>query len=679
MSSAAVATVASVVEDRTLPVRRSRGLSVGGRIYALCLGLILITVAVAALGYLGLSGQSQSLQQYIRVSTATKAAVSVGYEFTRVRRHVAIFAENGSDTEIKFLNDHNKLAMDAIKEADASIVVEDRKIMIQDIGDQFKGFQQATADLIVLRKDIDQAAVGFQNAFADLGSARDTDTPDATALRAALQVLRFRCSLLASSMSPTVYKGYVDWLPTVTAAMRAAADGSEATQHLKAAAQAVLDRAARLAEANDRMRQSIEGGFAASAAKIEAALAIFITKQDSFARDVAETAASASVSTQVRMLAASVAGGLLGLVICFVVARGITRPLKAMTSAMERLSAGDASITVSGRERGDEIGAMARALDVFRQNADKIVAMMSAEAVTLEIGETITAASKNDLTVRVDLSNKTGFLRNIGAAINTLLEGSNATLRDINLTTRQVATAVSEASVAVGQVSSGARAQNTAMGQVTQALTESAKAIRMVSNSANAASEKGVMAAQLVERGQVSAEQLARIVETIAQNSRKISQITQVIAGIANRTHILSLNAAIEAARAGEHGKGFVVVAQEVGKLAESAAQNAQQITDIVEQATTDSAEGRTASLAVKQTMDSIAGDVSQTSQMIRSIAVAMEEQQAMVTQIEGNVGDLRGIAAGNAVAAEEITATMIQLSQLADEQRAKLSTFKTN
>jgi methyl-accepting chemotaxis protein len=56
-----------------------------------------------------------------------------------------------------------------------------------------------------------------------------------------------------------------------------------------------------------------------------------------------------------------------------------------------------------------------------------------------------------------------------------------------------------------------------------------------------------------------------------------------------------------------------------------------------------------------------------------------MEEQQAMVTQIEGNVGDLRGIAAGNAVAAEEITATMIQLSQLADEQRQKLSTFKTN
>ncbi|MGD0105571.1 MAG: HAMP domain-containing methyl-accepting chemotaxis protein [Rhodopila sp.] len=678
MSSAAIAAVTPVIQNISPPLRRSFGLSVGGRIYALCLGLILITVGVATLGYLGLSGQGQSLKQYIRVSEATKAAVNVGYEFTRVRRHVAIFAENESDEEIKFLNDHNKMAMDAIAAADERIVVEDRKIMIQDIAEQFRGFAKATAELIALRKDLDQAATAFQESFAGLGAPRDNETAEASALRSAVQVLRFRGTLLTVSMAPAVYKGFQDWQPTVTAAMRAD-DGSEATLHLKAAAQTVLDRGTRLAEANDRLRQSISGNLAVIATKIEGSLAVFITRQEKFAADLAEAAADASVATQMRMLIASVAGALIGLVICFVVARGITRPLKAMTGAMERLSAGDASITVSGRERSDEIGAMARALDVFRQNADKIVAMMSAEAVTLEIGETITAASENDLTVRVDLSNKTGFLRNIGAAINTLLEGSNATLRDINLTTRHVATAVSEASVAVGQVSSGARAQNAAVGQVTQALTESAKAIRMVSTSANAASEKGVMAAQLVERGQVSAEQLARIVETIAQNSRKISQITQVIAGIANRTHILSLNAAIEAARAGEHGKGFVVVAQEVGKLAESAAQNAQQITDIVEQATADAAEGRTASLAVKQTMDSIAGDVSQTSQMIRSIAVAMEEQQAMVTQIEGNVGDLRGIAAGNAVAAEEITATMIQLSQLADEQRQKLSTFKTN
>jgi methyl-accepting chemotaxis protein len=363
----------------------------------------------------------------------------------------------------------------------------------------------------------------------------------------------------------------------------------------------------------------------------------------------------------------------------FIILRGVVNPLNQLTGKITKLSSGDGNFELPEAERGDELGAMGKALLVFRANAEKIRVAMGAEAVTIEIGEVITKAAQNDLTVRVDLGDKSGFLRNIGLAINQLLERSNTTLVDIGQKTRQVANAVVEASAAVGQVSSGVRSQNTAVGQVSHALAESALAIRTVSSSANTANEKGLAAAQLVERGQNSAEELFTIVEKMAQNSRKISQITQIIAGIANRTHILSLNAAIEAARAGEHGKGFVVVSQEVGKLAESAAQNAQQITDIVEQATADAAAGRTASLEVKKTMDSIAGEVSQTSQMIQSIAVAMEEQQATVTQIEGNLVDIRGIASGNAVAAEEITATMIQLSQLAAEQRQQVDQFKTS
>ncbi len=362
-----------------------------------------------------------------------------------------------------------------------------------------------------------------------------------------------------------------------------------------------------------------------------------------------------------------------------IILRGVVNPLNQLTKKIIQLSSGDGNFELPEAERGDELGSMGKALLVFRANAEKIKVAMGAEAVTIEIGEVITKAAQNDLTVRVELGDKTGFLRNIGVAINQLLERSNATLKDIGQKTRQVADAVIEASAAVGQVSSGVRSQNAAVGQVSQALAESALAIRTVSSSANTANDKGIMAAQLVERGQLSAEELFGIVEKIAQNSRKISQITQVIAGIANRTHILSLNAAIEAARAGEHGKGFVVVSQEVGKLAESAAQNAQQITDIVEQATADAAAGRTASLEVKKTMDSIAGEVSQTSQMIQSIAAAMEEQQATVTQIENNLVDIRGIASGNAVAAEEITATMIQLSQLAAEQRQQVDQFKTS
>ncbi len=435
-----------------------------------------------------------------------------------------------------------------------------------------------------------------------------------------------------------------------------------------------------------KLAQDFDGATAYWAANGRAALLPALNAMNE-AADQLQAAAARAVADQIAATNELIRTLVIGLgAVIFVIAvlallivlRGVVAPIKQLTAKITKLSGGDGSFELPEAERGDELGAMGRALLVFRENAEKIKVAMTAEAVTIEIGEVIAQAARNDLTVRVNLENKTGFLRNIGAQINQLVEGSNNTLKDIGQKTRQVSVAVAEASAAVGQVSGGARVQNNAVGQVTQSLAESAKAIRMVSTSANVANDKGVLAANLVERGRGSAEDLSRIVEKIAQNSRKISQITQVIAGIANRTHILSLNAAIEAARAGEHGKGFVVVAQEVGKLAESAAQNAQQITDIVEQATADAAAGHTASMLVKQTMDSIAGEVSETSQMIRSIAVAMEEQQAIVSQIEGNVTELRGIASGNAVAAEEITATMIQLSQLADDQRKQVDLFKT-
>ncbi|PZW46987.1 methyl-accepting chemotaxis protein [Humitalea rosea] len=659
------------------PARLSRSLKLGTRIYGLSAGLILIVAVIAAIGYVGLERQGNALLDYIRVSQATEGTLRFGWEFTRVRRHMANFVSDGSPVEARFIPEHNQIAGEQIAQVASRIGNQERKVLVDEIGAEFRKFVRASDEVIALRNGLTQAQAAFSEADTDIATPQPGDSDAAARLRAALAIVQSQASLMGSTISVAVHQGYMRAAPAATAALAALPPGD--APRLQATAPAFLERAARLATAHERLRQGVETGFNEMANRLDALLLTLIERQQAFADQVAAQAADASDAIQRWMLIVAAASSLLGILLCIFVVRGIIPPLRAMTRAMVRLSAGDASITVNGSDRGDEIGDMARALDVFRRNADKIVAMMSAEAVTLEIGETITAAARHDLTVRVDLANKSGFLRDIGVAINALLQGSSDTLRDIGQSTRQVASAVAEANVAIGQVSGGARSQNTAIGQVTQALAESAKAIRMVSTSANAASEKGVMAAHMVERGQVSAEQLARTVETIAQNSRKISQITQVIAGIANRTHILSLNAAIEAARAGEHGKGFVVVAQEVGKLAESAAQNAQQITDIVEQATADAALGRTASLAVKETMDSIAGDVSQTSQMIRSIAVAMEEQQATVTQIEANVVDLRGIASGNAVAAEEITATMIQLSLLADEQRQRLETFKTS
>jgi methyl-accepting chemotaxis protein len=397
-----------------------------------------------------------------------------------------------------------------------------------------------------------------------------------------------------------------------------------------------------------------------------------------FSDEIASAAKVSAASGSRTVIAISAMVLLLGSVLSWMISRGIIVPLNGMTLAMTRLAGGDGSVEIPEMQSRSELGAMARAIDVFKQNADKIAAMLAAEATTREIGDFISKAAGGDLTVRVPLANKVGFLKDIGVEINRLFETSDVAFKDFGDKARRTAISVGEASAAVSQVSDGARSQNTALSQVATALNESTDALRSVSDNTRAASDKATNAAQLVQKGLTSVERLAGIVEAIAENSRKVNQITEVITQIANRTHILSLNAAIEAARAGEHGKGFVVVAQEVGKLAESAGQNAKQIADIVEQATIEANDGRSATEVVRAAIQGIAAETQQTTLMIHSSAAAIEEQQASITQLDASMSQLRSIATSNSAAAEEIAATMVQLSQLADETRGRIAQFKT-
>jgi methyl-accepting chemotaxis protein len=230
----------------------------------------------------------------------------------------------------------------------------------------------------------------------------------------------------------------------------------------------------------------------------------------------------------------------------------------------------------------------------------------------------------------------------------------------------------------ITQVTSGARGQLNELEQVTLAQAESVKAIDMVTEHIRNARSKADTTNALVIEGQAAVTQLQSVVEAIIQNSEKIKQFTEVITQISHRTHILSLNAAIESARAGEHGKGFMVVAQEVGKLAENAALNASQISDIVKKATEVASEGHKATSTVHKCMVSIQDEAKTTSQLVSSVSVAMDEQQSSIRQIEKNIAKLHTIASGNSAAAEQMSATMAQLTHGATDLRDSVARSRT-
>ncbi|MFD2261392.1 methyl-accepting chemotaxis protein [Lacibacterium aquatile] len=363
---------------------------------------------------------------------------------------------------------------------------------------------------------------------------------------------------------------------------------------------------------------TIKPGLDAFVAKVRARI-------EAAADENVEAADNSAELVQLLALSIGVIGAGVLIANWYVLSFKIARPVRDMAEAMRALADGHIGDEVQGTGRVGEIGMMARALKVFRAQA----------------------ISSAELTDRVAQS------------------------------IRQVATAANQASSAVSQVSDGSYTQLNALKQTAASLEQSSRAIADVARSTQLASEQAKNAADLAMGGIEQMADMVDIVTAIADSSAQVEQITGAIQRIAAQTNMLSLNAAIEAARAGEHGKGFAVVAEEVRKLADNSGALAQKIAVLVQQSTEATGRGVQMAEEVSGNMQRIAEGVKQSDRLVGAIAGAMEEQQATVGGINSNVFELTRIGQSNSTAAEEITATMVHLSKLADKTRIEVDQFK--
>jgi methyl-accepting chemotaxis protein len=307
------------------------------------------------------------------------------------------------------------------------------------------------------------------------------------------------------------------------------------------------------------------------------------------------------------------------------VGRSVAGRLRRLAVAMSALANGDTRIEVPTVGAHDEIGEMAQALQFFKRQT------IGAQQLAQEVTDSI----------------------------------------------RQVALAAGQATSAIGQVSGGANTQLAALRHVANGLQQSADAITLVTANTHSARERAQQMADLVEHGRTEMAGMVAAVNAIAESSAQVSKFVDDIARIASQTNMLSLNAEIEAARAGENGKGFTVVAEEVGKLADSSAALATEIAAQIRNAIQQAEHGVASASLVNENIQMIAASVAESDRLAQSIAAAMEQQQTNVAEINGKMGELTGIGQANASAASEISTTMQDLSRLAEETRAKVAQFK--
>ncbi|MFN4204893.1 MAG: methyl-accepting chemotaxis protein [Agrobacterium albertimagni] len=382
--------------------------------------------------------------------------------------------------------------------------------------------------------------------------------------------------------------------------------------------------------------------------------------------------------------------------------RRIVGSLPRLTAVADRLASGQLETEVPDQHLRNEIGALARAINVFRESAIQKIEIERRAADAAAQGEQeraerevakaedsrlvqeavdaladgLTRLSDGDLTVRIDRA-FTGNLDRLRVDFNASVEKLSSTLAEIRTETSGIEASSAEMRSATDDLSKRTEQQAASLEETSAALEEITSTVRGSSAKADEAATMATKARQSTETSSKVVSDAIEAMSRIEQASSEISKIINVIDEIAFQTNLLALNAGVEAARAGEAGKGFAVVAQEVRELAQRSANAAKDIKALINKSGEAVAGGVSLVQQTGSALTEISSQVAVINDHISSIASAAREQSTALNEINGSVNHMDQFTQKNAAMVEEATAVTHRLADSARNLGGLVAQFR--
>jgi methyl-accepting chemotaxis protein len=547
----------------------------------------------------------------------------------------------------------------------------------------------AVLSMAVADRELSQAHAGIEELLIATTNAED---------QAALAVVK-----RATASFNTRFTNIAALVPDQAPALRALQDRTDTLLNTTCAQSVTLGVAA-TTPAQDQAAQAeflnnCEPPFPQLIADIEAERAV-LTSEAQQDRAAIQTDAGNAITLTFALILVGLAMTMLGGF--FAVRTWIATPVKALHGVMDRLSGNDLQAKVTGTERKDEIGGMARAVQVFkdagieklrleaeaqeqraqseegrqRREAESEAAAKQLAFVIESVGTGLEKLSSGDLLFRLNTTFDTAYEK-LRGDFNAAMEKLQATMKSIAGNTQGVRSGAGEITQASDDLSRRTEQQAASLEETAAALDEITATVRKTAENATEARNTVATAKTDAERSGHVVREAVEAMGGIETSSKQIGNIIGVIDEIAFQTNLLALNAGVEAARAGDAGRGFAVVATEVRALAQRSADAAKEIKTLI------SASGQQVDTGVRlvgetgKALTRIVEQVARLNGLVADIAASAQEQATGLNQVNTAVNQMDQVTQQNAAMVQQATAASHSLAGEAAELARLVGQFQ--